>query len=193
MKKLALALLTFFVVQVPTFAQKVAGEIVSSAVLLHPYGVLFYADSVSLDNFKTTTITKLEIPNTSPRDIVITHAGYSLLYNETCKQANWVAYELTKEKTNKIFQRTNHFITDPQVKTGIADGRDYSGSGYDRGHLAPASDMGWSSTTMAESFYYSNMSPQTPGFNRGIWKSLEELVRNWAVENDTICIATGLY
>jgi endonuclease G len=51
--------------------------------------------------------------------------------------------------------------------------------------------MGWSATAMSESFYYSNMSPQLPGFNRGIWKKLEELVRDWAVEYEGLYIATG--
>jgi endonuclease G len=101
-----------------------------------------------------------------------------------------VAYTLTKEKTKKLFNRSDKFIVDPQV-TGTACNKDYSKSGYDRGHLAPAADMGWSSTAMAESFYYSNMSPQVPAFNRGIWKKLEELVRSWATENNTIYIATG--
>jgi endonuclease G len=51
--------------------------------------------------------------------------------------------------------------------------------------------MGWSAQTMAESFYYSNMSPQVPAFNRGIWKRLEEQVRSWAMELDTIYVVTG--
>lgn len=134
---------------------------------------------------------KLEIPKTTPNDIIISHTGYSLLYNETYKLASWVAYELTKDETNKIIQRTDKFIPDPKVKTGIANDKDYEGSGYDRGHLAPAADMCWSATAMAESFYYCNMSPQTPGFNRGIWKKLEELVRTWAIENDAVYIVTG--
>ncbi|MFZ2430714.1 MAG: DNA/RNA non-specific endonuclease, partial [Lutibacter sp.] len=102
-----------------------------------------------------------------------------------------VAYELTKEKTNKKWERTDKFLTDPKVKTGTANNKDYSGSGYDRGHLAPASDMGWSETSMLESFYYSNMSPQEPGFNRGIWKRLEELVRTWAIDNESIYVVTA--
>jgi endonuclease G len=102
-----------------------------------------------------------------------------------------VAYELTKEETNKLYDRTDNFVPDPKIASGSANNNDYAGSGYDRGHLAPAADMGWSSTTMAESFYYSNMSPQLPGFNRGIWKKLEELVRKWAVEYNTIEIVTG--
>jgi endonuclease G len=44
---------------------------------------------------------------------------------------------------------------------------------------------------MKESFYFSNMSPQTPSFNRGIWKKLEEMVRSWAHEYNSIYVATG--
>jgi endonuclease G len=102
-----------------------------------------------------------------------------------------VAYELTKEETNKLYERTNKFMPDPLIKTGSAEDKDYQGYGYDRGHLAPASDMGYSSITMSESFYYSNMSPQVPSFNRGIWKKLESLVRTWAIENNNIYVVTG--
>lgn len=132
-----------------------------------------------------------EIPETKPQDKVIHHAGYSLLYNEAQEQARWVAYELTDTETIKLYNRTNKFIVDPAVQTGSATQEDYKGSGYDRGHLAPAADMGWSALTMQESFYYSNMSPQEPGFNRGIWKNLEEKVRDWAIENKKIYIVTG--
>lgn len=138
-----------------------------------------------------TSKLKLEIPKTNSKDKIITHTGYSLLYNEIHEQADWVAYQLTKEETTKLYERTNKFILDPKVNTITASDSDYKGSGYDRGHLAPASDMGWSSITMKESFYYSNMSPQNPSFNRGIWKKLEELVRTWAVENNNIYIVTG--
>ena len=133
----------------------------------------------------------LEIPKTNPKDTIISHTGYSLLYNESHEQAYWVAYELTKDETNKIYDRTDKFLVDPKVKTGTANDKDYSGSGYDRGHLAPASDMVWSEIAMAESFYYSNISPQNPSFNRGIWKKLEELVRTWAIQNDAVYVVTG--
>ncbi|MEI6313195.1 MAG: DNA/RNA non-specific endonuclease [Bacteroidota bacterium] len=145
----------------------------------------------TLNNVTTTVIANLEIPKTNSKDKIITHTGYSLLYNETHEQASWVAYQLTREETTKLFERTDNFITDPEVKTGSANATDYKGSGYDRGHLAPASDMGWSAAAMAQSFYYSNMSPQTASFNRGIWKKLEELVRTWAIENNDLYIVTG--
>jgi len=133
----------------------------------------------------------IEIPKLDHQDHVIYHTAYTLSYNEKHEQASWVAYELTQNETKIIYSRTNKFIPDPYVATKTANDNDYLGSGYDRGHLAPASDMGWSLTTMTESFYYSNMSPQVPSFNRGIWKKLEEQVRTWAIEYDTVYVVTG--
>jgi endonuclease G len=133
----------------------------------------------------------LEIPLHNSDDVIIYHKGFSLLYNESHEQAQWVAYVLTKEETNNIYHRTNKFLLDPSVKSETANDNDYLGSGYDRGHLAPASDMGWSAQTMYESFFYSNMSPQVPSFNRGIWKKLEEQVRTWAISYDSIYVVTG--
>ena len=191
MRKLALLILTVFAFHSLTFGQQEATTETGKKVLLWEDGTWVYADSVPLYNIKATTLSKLEIPKTNPKDIIITHTGFTLLYNETHEQASWVAYELSKEETNKIYERTDKFLVDPKVKTGTANDKDYAGSGYDRGHLAPASDMGWSATVMAESFYYSNMSPQTPSFNRGVWKRLEELVRTWATENNLVYIVTG--
>jgi len=136
-------------------------------------------------------IPNLEIPKLKQNETVIKHYAYSLSYNEPNEQANWVAYKLTSEETNSTFKRANKFIQDPLVKSGIADDQDYAGSGFDKGHLAPAGDMGWSVTAMRESFYYSNMSPQVPSFNRGVWKRVEELVRNWAREYKSVYIVTG--
>ena len=140
---------------------------------------------------KALTINKLEIPRLKPQEIVINHYAYSLSYNEPNEQANWVAYELTSDETNSTFSRSNKFIEDPLVKTGTAGDKDYSGSGYDKGHLAPAADMSWSASAMKESFYYSNMSPQDPSFNRGVWKRIEELVRAWAKEYKSVYVVTG--
>lgn len=133
----------------------------------------------------------IEIPHTDSVQLIIRHTGYSLRYNEAHEQACWVAYELTAEETRKTVERSDKFVPDPAIPTGSATSKDYEGSGYDRGHLAPAADMGWSEQAMQESFYYSNMSPQVPGFNRGIWKKLEEQVRTWATENENLYIVTG--
>ena len=132
-----------------------------------------------------------EFPKLRDQEAVVLHTGYSLVYSEKHEQAVWVAYILTKKETLGTAQRGDKFIEDPLIKSGSACNADYSKSGYDRGHLAPAADMKWSKRAMEESFYYSNMSPQAPSFNRGIWKKLEEQVRNWAVIYDSIMVVTG--
>ena len=144
-------------------------------------------------SFKTKTqhAQGLEIPLLKEKETLTTHAGFTLCYREEYEQASWVAYELTAKETVSITSRTNKFISDPSIRTGSATLADYAGSGYDRGHLAPAADMGWSLQTMKESFYFSNMSPQLPSFNRGIWKKTEEQVRDWAREYGALLVATG--
>jgi len=134
---------------------------------------------------------KIELPKPKENDVIISHFAYTLSYNEEHEQANWVAYELTQDELISSYKRTNKFLVDDLVKTGSAKNEDYRKSGFDRGHLAPAGDMGYSEISMKESFYYSNMSPQNVGFNRGIWKMAEEKVRDWAFENKAIYVVTG--
>ncbi|MFM7466471.1 MAG: DNA/RNA non-specific endonuclease [Crocinitomicaceae bacterium] len=132
-----------------------------------------------------------EFPKIRDHETVTLHSGYSLVYNEKHEQASWVAYILTKKETQGTAKRGDRFIEDPNISTGSATNADYSKSGYDRGHLAPAADMKWSEKVMAESFFFSNMSPQVPSFNRGIWKKLEEKVRDWAICYDSVLVITG--
>lgn len=124
-------------------------------------------------------------------DEPVVHTGYWLVYAEDYEQAAWVAYELSPSRLSRSAERTDRFIPDPAIKTGSATATDYARSGYDRGHLAPAADMAWSEKAMAESFYFSNMSPQVPGFNRGIWKQAEEQVRRWASGTEKLFVVTG--
>ncbi|MEN9913758.1 MAG: hypothetical protein RL528_492 [Bacteroidota bacterium] len=133
----------------------------------------------------------LEIPLVLKGEKLIHHAGYSFVYSEEHEQAKWIAYVLNNKELDGIVGRSDNFREDLFVSSGSANNSDYAKSGYDRGHLAPAADMKWSEKAMSETFYYSNMSPQLPAFNRGVWKKLEEKVRDWALENDSILIVTG--
>jgi len=128
---------------------------------------------------------------TSTTGQVVKHTYYVLSYSEVHEQPEWVYYKLTASFVNGHVSRTDDFRPDPKVSTGSAQLYDYKGSGYDRGHLCPAGDMKMSRTAMSETFYMSNMSPQTPSFNRGIWKNLEATVRNWAVREGEIYVVTG--
>ena len=144
------------------------------------------------DNYYYSSSFDFTWPAYTQDDAIVEHEFYTLRYNEKTEQADWVAYTLKKiNLDNAKFSRTDNFREDPDVKTKSASLADYKGSGYDRGHLAPAADFAWTKEGMSESFYMSNMSPQEPGFNRGIWEKLEERVRDWARSNNEIYVVTG--
>jgi endonuclease G len=122
---------------------------------------------------------------------IVNHTYYSLAYDEADEQARWVYYILTPSNINGDTKRTNDFRPDPDVSTQSAQLADYKGSGYDRGHLCPAGSMKQNKQAMSESFFMSNMSPQSPSFNRGIWKKLEGKVRNWTLEKEKLYVVSG--
>lgn len=126
-----------------------------------------------------------------PAATVIKHNYYTLAYSEEKEQALWVYYLLTPNFVTGATRRSDNFRPDPAVSTGSATLADYKNSGYDRGHLCPAADMKLNATAMSETFYMSNMSPQVPGFNRGIWNQVENQVRKWVLAYDSLYIVTG--
>ena len=138
-------------------------------------------------------IPALELPRTSadtPEEL-IPHLGYTLSYNYRHRIPNWVAWELTAAETQGTEPRASGFRPDPDVRGTQADDDDYRGSGWDRGHMAPAADMKWSRQAMRESFYLSNVCPQNQNNNRGDWKELEEKTRELAQRYGKVWIAAG--
>ena len=146
-------------------------------------------DSISSD--KPRSSDEILVPEASEVEI-IHHTYYSLGYSEKYEQPLWVFYRLTRESLRiPNVPRSDWFETDQKVSTRSARHSDYSGSGYSRGHLVPAGDMAFDQHAMQESFYMSNMSPQVSGFNGGIWRELEESIRDWAYKNEELYIASG--
>ncbi|MCJ8276740.1 MAG: DNA/RNA non-specific endonuclease [Bdellovibrionales bacterium] len=116
-------------------------------------------------------------------DQEIRHSYYNLCYSKEHRQALWVFHKSTLANINGSQKRTNDFRRDPNVDDPVGS-RDYSGSGYDRGHLVPAGDMKLNKTSMSETFFMTNISPQNPNMNRGIWGSLENRIRAWIRRGD---------
>ena len=125
-------------------------------------------------------------------DLQLEKAGFTLGYSLKYRQAIWVAYTLTTEKLrSKQITRRDCFKADPAIKMNPVRPQDYARSGYDKGHLAPAADMTYSLPSMENSFLMTNISPQIPGCNRGIWKRVENQVRRWAIREEKLYIITG--
>ena len=125
---------------------------------------------------------------------VICHAGQIVAFNPKQNVSDWAAFRLRREDLkNPKVERKDNFRPDPEVPTANqVVHADYTHSGYDRGHLAPAAAMKWSKEAMDDSFYMTNIAPQVgSGFNQHIWKSLEQKMRQWACKRGTLYVVTG--
>lgn len=133
------------------------------------------------------------IPTLRNDEELILHSAMALVYDEYHEQAKWVAHIITSDVASGNIGRSNDFRVDPKIKTGSAVEEDYflkemqsdgtykyDGYGFDRGHLAPSADFRWSAEALSESYYYSNMSPQRPDFNRISWALLEDVLRDYS-------------
>jgi endonuclease G, mitochondrial len=148
-------------------------------------------------------IEELGFPGTDGE--IIRHSAMVLSYEEEHEMARWVMHIILKDVATGRTTRTDDFREDPKVSTGTAREEDYflsstdeqgkkqyDGFGYDRGHLAPSADFRWNQKALSESYFYSNMSPQTPGFNRETWATVEDYIRSYAIANEVdLYVVTG--
>lgn len=151
-----------------------------------------YAQSISLRHQNIPLNEKgFEIPTLRKTDKVIVYEGFTLSYNSRTLLPDWVAYELTSSEVDGQYPRSNGFGMDLSYKGKQAMREDYSNSGWDKGHMAPAADMKWSQTAMYESFYLTNICPQNHDLNGNDWLTLEKLGREWAQRYGSVYIICG--
>lgn len=137
---------------------------------------------------------KVECPSAlkDKPEILISHDAYTVSYNTTTMCPNYVAWHLTEQRTIGTAERLTTFKVEPDLPLQYQiKHADYTNSGYDRGHMCPAADNKCSVEYMTQSFYMSNVSPQTAMLNRGDWESLEEKCREWVKTCSDLYIVCG--
>lgn len=115
-------------------------------------------------------------------------------HSDYWKMPYWVAYYLTPscfdgDVKSKDFKFRKYDKEIPPGKRSTDD--DYKYSDRNRGHMAPAADFKSSKEAMKSTFILSNASPQYPDFNNGIWKRLEEQIRDMVSEKGQAWIIVG--
>jgi endonuclease G, mitochondrial len=123
---------------------------------------------------------------------IIYRKGYVLENSATYKIPLWVCEGFDRTQWDPPNpNRKDKFQPDPKLPANQrAELADYKGSKLDRGHQAPAGDFN-DQTMKDESFYLSNMAPQSPRLNQVFWRLLEDKVRNWATNDSPIYVFTG--
>ena len=123
--------------------------------------------------------------------------GYAGQYDPTTKIPVWIAEHITSSSIEGTANRNGmEFSVDPQIPTNAqASLDDYRSSKgdvrHDRGHLAPAADFKDSPDAMQQSFLLTNIVPQNPEMNRGVWSDLEGMVREMAMRRGELFVVTG--
>lgn len=165
---------------------------------LHDYICMKLKQTIILLSIMTVSVTAcgqsyeyVEFPDVQPNETLIYHTGYTVSYDTKALIPKWIAYELTAEEVAGEFPRSGSFGMDPDFHGRQAMREDYSYSGWDKGHMAPAADMKWSSQTMYESFYLTNICPQNHTLNERDWQTLEKWVREWAQTFGRIYVICG--
>lgn len=132
-----------------------------------------------------------------PTELVV-REGYALEHSSEDKIPRWVCEHVTQAEVAGSVPRRDRFAPDPQLdgkpRSELAD---YRRSGFDRGHQAPAGNQNSSQQRKDDTFFLSNMTPQTPAHNQQIWADLEHLTRDWvrdgAIESEFIVTGGFFY
>ncbi|XP_076146627.1 nuclease EXOG, mitochondrial [Alosa pseudoharengus] len=145
-------------------------------------------------------------PKESPAQKVIGHYGlpltgaetryytnHTLSYDQVNRTPRWVAEHLSNTKLRGQADRKHcRFKPDPTIAEAFtAHNDDYLGSGWSRGHMAPAGDNKASTQSMAETFYLSNIVPQNYENNAGFWNRLEMYCRDLTKKFEDVWVVSG--
>lgn len=111
----------------------------------------------------------------------VNYSSFVVEYSDSLKVPLSVIWSLSSDDLGKVKRSSSmKFYTDTIDGRPTANTNDYTGSGYDRGHMCPAADRSNSVARMRETFVMTNICPQTPRLNRIVWKELEDKCRVWA-------------
>lgn len=127
-------------------------------------------------------------PTGGKHNYLVTHnvngaVNYSLEYDTKLRATRFVAFTFDRTNSQKNVGRKDAWSWDPFIPTSFAvDREDFSG--YSRGHLVASNDRVDSRPANSQTFYYSNMTPQTQQHNAGVWLQLEALLQGLARDKE---------
>ena len=162
-------------------------------------------NETNASNF-ATGIVELPALRNGANDVFITHSttfngqkvtSFSMEYDKSKKHSRWIAFRFDNQTRQQNVSRSDEpLAADPSIpiqyqRTSSDFGNRF---GYYRGHICASADRLYSREVNEQTFYYTNMSPQSWNFNGGIWLSLEGKVQSWGrscTASDTLYVVKG--
>ncbi|KAA1245067.1 DNA/RNA non-specific endonuclease [Aquimarina sp. RZ0] len=165
------------------------------------------SNRINIDNVEVTTGSGSSTPSrdsnltfgnpsnaaSGATNFFLSKPDFILSYNNNRGTANWVSWHLSTAWTGNA-SRCNCFKRDTELPSNFfrAISSDYTGSGFDRGHLCPSADRTFSSSSNENTFYMSNIAPQAPDNNQRSWANFENYLRSLLLEGNEIHIIAGV-
>jgi DNA/RNA endonuclease G (NUC1) len=134
-------------------------------------------------------------PKTSQAEVLISREEYLISWNAEHRELNWSAWQVTPGDLGHT-KRSNNFAEDPDLEKVVPNAvlpSEYKGSCFDRGHQTPSGDRTDTAAHNSNTFYMSNMIPQTAYLNRIIWEHLENHERELAREQTVFIFAGPIF
>lgn len=137
-------------------------------------------------------VTDYSMPHLNPANYYVEHTvnynnqdilNYAYEWIDSKKHTAWVAFSFDNTTSQQKFNRPDEepWSTDPNLPEGMSPQEsNHKNDGFDKGHICASADRLYDITANAQTFYYSNMSPQMTSFNGGYWITLEGLIQKWA-------------
>ena len=149
------------------------------------------ADSACAAQYVDGTPPQLTNAKLASKTRTLCFSEYAVLHSGVTRTPLWASEHLSYNELLMDIDRKDNFHAESSLpEDERAELADYAGSGYDRGHLAPAADMP-SVEAMSESFSLANMTPQNPTNNRGLWSSIESKTRDMAMQRGELFVVSG--
>ncbi|XP_004708737.1 nuclease EXOG, mitochondrial [Echinops telfairi] len=121
------------------------------------------------------------------------YTNHALSYDQAKRVPRWVLEHISQSKIKGDADRKHcKFKPDPNIPPVFsALNEDYLGSGWSRGHMAPAGNNKFSTKAMAETFYLSNIVPQNFDNNAGYWNRIEMYCRELTERFEDVWVVSG--
>jgi len=178
--------------QTGAYAGETCGCDVSPATVRAYDAALFEADTADTSRLHTPYGAPI-VRASDVRIVELAQPHWLTGYDPDRRMPLWVAYRLTAADVAARRKRTQCFRPDPRVSVTEGGTRcaSYKNDGMDRGHMVPSADMRRSERAMVNTYVFTNIAHQYPGFNRSLWRDLEVRIRAMARLRGTVYVLSG--
>jgi endonuclease G, mitochondrial len=151
------------------------------------------APSTGSRNLALGVPSKATADEANETDYLLDRPEFAISYNRSRGGPNWVSWQVRKSDLGSV-DRSNEFHPDPDLPAAwrINPG-EYTGSGFDRGHVCPSGDRTNSKKANEATFSMANMLPQAANLNRETWGDLENFCRDVVRRGNDIYVVAGGY